>query len=121
MGILILGKIRSLSLSKYPPVPLCPLYYTAISPYKRRKLQEYFDLEVKNAHVRAQVSYLLYQIVLRDALDGSKDGEVLLHSQNVKVDVGLGAHPGDLPHLQHLIDLRHSVPIHRDKPYKKST
>lgn len=31
-------------------------------------------------NARAQVSYLLYQIVLGDALDGSKDGEVLLHS-----------------------------------------
>lgn len=57
------------------------------------------------------MSYLLYEIILRDALDGSEDGEVLLHGQDVEVDVGLGAHPGHLPHLQHLIDLRHPVPI----------
>lgn len=119
MGILILGKIKSLSLSNYLPVHLCPLYHRAVFLCKRKTLHGYFDLEVKNAHVCAQVSYLLYQIVLRDALDGSKDGEVLLHSQNVKVDVGLGAHPGDLPHLQHLVDLRHSVPVHRDKPCKR--
>lgn len=53
----------------------------------------------------AQMNYLLYQIVLGDALDGSKDGEVLLHRQDVEVDVGLGAHARDLPHLQHLVDL----------------
>ena len=77
----------------------------------------YFTLQVKNEDAgQYQLTYLLYQVVLRDSFNGSKYGEVLLHSQYIEVDVGLGAHPRYLSHLEHFIDFGDFVPIDRDEP-----